>query len=362
MSTSLGTETAQYKLMPAPESATSYYFKDSAASPALSSPTAINLATSSAIASTTMYGSQRHLFRDKFGNLIAIYIDSTNTEVLGMFKNYDDPNWTRYNTDLTSSSTVVDVSGGLDSSGNLHIAYEETATTSYAGIYYKKITITRDASNHIKNDATWTIPAATALDAGASKDLKYRPALVIDSYDYPAIVWARKKTGAGAAGALRFTRWNGSAWTCAAGSSCGLALTTGEGDAIQTSGSGSDFHGVLGVMPGTAGVGNGSALYAFIIDSSAADLDIWKATYSSPNYVTWSSTNLADKDTSVGAESSATPWELSVTADHIGQSLIYTWHSTTNYTKVARKYSGADANTSDGDLSPGGTNSWTIPP
>lgn len=120
----------------------------------------------------TAYGSQRHVFVGADGRAIAIYLNQQN-QVVAAVSDDGGVNWQERSQPLVEEA-VEDVSGALDETGNLHLAYERTGQISY-----QKVTTLNDP---------WSISEPVNLDTSR---LAHRPSLILDQdSQLPMVAWS----------------------------------------------------------------------------------------------------------------------------------------------------------------------------
>ena len=151
----------------------------------------------SADATGTQYGNSRKIFRDSWGNLIAIFIDGTSGNYT-RYKNYSSNTWSNPG-DMGSSA--ADITGDLDSAGNIHVVFRNAGD-----IRYQKATVPRNGSNEISG--TWTFTSSTFfIDDSA---LAARPSIIIankgggSGVEKVVVAYSVNTTGATPRGEIRF--------------------------------------------------------------------------------------------------------------------------------------------------------------
>ncbi|MDP3888556.1 MAG: glycosyltransferase, partial [bacterium] len=174
---SVGTSTGSVTLGAGADVGNTAYFHDTQAG-SVSIPTAVNATASAAATDATLYGSQRHLHRDKQGNMILIFINSSG-DIRGSFKTASSSAvWTPVDLELeTHSSTYTNtsVSSALDNKGNIHMAYEASNGTG-TSIYFKRVAVGRD-SNGVVQRTGWSVGTEVSLAGAAGTNTYINPSL-----------------------------------------------------------------------------------------------------------------------------------------------------------------------------------------
>jgi N-acetylneuraminic acid mutarotase len=340
-------------LQATPPDANTYFFHDDLAS-SVSLPTAENATSSAALADTTMYGSQRHLHRDKYGNLIFVHIN-TNSDIVATFKNFDASDWS--SAVMLDAGTVLNVSSALDNSGNLQIAWEGDNAAGDESIYFKRVPVLRNASNQITGFTT-SESVVTLLDApSGGKDLQRRPAVIIDHNGWPVVVWGRATSGGTKDSGVRISR------SCSADNSSDesyweepdydcdnyATTTTAQVETIVDFNTKVEVHVMLGRMPGSGS--NLDGLYVFASHPEDSELYAWKYTVDSSdtkNYNTVAVLYDGSDNISLGTDTTASPYSFSITRDLVNGALVYIYAGSSNYSTIKR----LDSSDSETDLSP----------
>jgi hypothetical protein len=318
--------------------ANTYYFHDDLAS-SVSLPSSENATSSAALADTTMYGSQRHLHRDKYGNLIFVHIN-TNSDIVATFKNFDASSWS--SAVVLDAGTVHNVSSGLDNSGNIQMAWEELNAGDDESIYFKRVPVTRNASDQITGFTT-SGTVVTIFDATGGKDLQDRPSLAIDASGRPVIAWQRdnaEKTAGvmfsrSCSAGVMFSRScsadasdTADNWETATGD-CGSVNPGVDWEQIEDTTENSDGHVAMGVMPNTGD------LYVFgafqvDVDGHADSMTIFRASVNGSNFNAWTEP-VHEED--VGTNTTD-DFDLTVAKDDQNDALVYVYADGSNYTEI----------------------------
>ncbi|MDZ4246085.1 MAG: hypothetical protein U1D67_03090, partial [Dehalococcoidia bacterium] len=350
---SVGTSTGSVTLGAGADVGNTAYFHDTQAG-SVSIPTAVNATASAAATDATLYGSQRHLHRDKQGNMILIFINSSG-DIRGSFKTASSSAvWTPVDLELeTHSSTYTNtsVSSALDNKGNIHMAYEASNGTG-TSIYFKRVAVGRD-SNGVVQRTGWSVGTEVSLAGAAGTNTYINPSLAIDKNGWPAVIWSKADSAnSKRSSGLNFSRScsddassTANNWEATTGDCSSVAAGVGT-DLISYGGKNETYTGVLARMPGTG------ALYAIYTENNADDINIIKATVTGNDYNAWAA--VTSPSLSIGTYSTAAPFSLSVAQDWQNNALIYAFANASNYTAI-RKITSAD---SDADLSSPATTIW----
>ncbi|MDP2729578.1 MAG: glycosyltransferase, partial [Dehalococcoidales bacterium] len=351
----IGTSTASVTLQPPPSDANTYYFHEASPGTAVTDPTEQDLDSSAVqvVANGTAYGNQRKILRDKWGNLVALYVDSAN-DVRVSYLNYGASSWTQYGTAVDTSAD--DVSADFDSAYDLHVAVK----TTIEDINYYKITAMRDGAGAI--DSAWTISSPVVLDDIGKN---WRPSLIVDSgNDLPMVSWSYQTTGGTKDTKIRYLRAEGTPTTCtnwakADGTNVTCTSSTvdnGQQDTVTrySAGAVSIFHSVLVEMPSTGDI------YVWYSDDDNTQLIRVKgtrATGGTPTY-TWTWGTAYQEETAISEQTYDDPFNLSAVRDTENNRIVFAFtdDATNDYSKVRYRASGDAESGASTDISPTTTN------
>lgn len=188
----------------------------------------------------TAYGSQRHVFVGADGQAIAVYLNQQK-QIVAAISDDGGVNWQERPQPLVSEA-VENVSGALDETGNLHLAYESGSRISYQ----KVMTL----------NEPWSISEPVNLD---NSRLGRRPSLILDQESQlPMVAWSSEFKGTPLRG-VRILFMSAKAdptkianWCNASRSLCGTGafyILSGSGDALGRRASYSTYHPVLAQIP-----------------------------------------------------------------------------------------------------------------
>ncbi len=162
----------------------------------------------SSVAGGTAYGNGRKILRDSFGNLITVIGDTNIQSDSVFFKALNSSSWTDAGIQLSngiSNGGDLNPAADIDSSGNIHVSFiRQDTLPSITGMYYVKLTVTRNTSNAITGISAGT---RIILDSSA---LTNRPSLIIankgggSGVEKVAVAYAVNTTGATPRGEVRF--------------------------------------------------------------------------------------------------------------------------------------------------------------